>query len=410
MFGIRGITHPPPPIFVLREPLKKFFWEQEGGVYLNSAEWEFLATTIKGLEDVASGEIEELLGRRAEKIGEGKIKWSGKKEDALIANYLARSIHRVIILLVNEKFVDLTDIYEKFASIGYSSYIAPEQSFAVVTRRKGRHNFTSIDVSREVGRAIIDSYLKEKRVRLGVNLDKPDVIVRVYVSDDRVMGGVDTTGQVSLHRRGYRVYQHPASLKTTIAYGLLRIADWKFEESLVDPMCGGGTIPIEAALYARGIPPGKFRKTEFAFERLTFMDRSIFEKVKSKKLERKLNLKIVATDASGKHINGAIENAKSAGVLDSIEFSVADARRMDLDFDKIVANVPYGIRMGSIERIGKLYGEFINNLLKHEWRRLVVIVGSDIFLREAQGKLKLIDLREIMYGDLRTFICSYERL
>lgn len=372
--------------------------------------WELLATTIRGLEDIAIREIEELLGRRAEKIGEGKIKWKGKEEDVFIANYLARSIHRVIILLVNEKFVDLTDIYEKFASIEYSNYIAPEQSFAVITRRKGKHDFTSIDVSREVGQAIIDSYLKEKRVRLRVNLDKPDVIMRVYVSDDRVMGGIDTTGQVSLHRRGYRVYQHPASLKTTIAYSLLRIADWRFEESLIDPMCGGGTIPIEAALYARNIPPGRFRKMEYAFERLTFIDRSAFERLKSKRLERELNLRIAATDVSERHVNGAIENARSAGVLDSIEFSVADARKIDLDFDKIVVNVPYGIRMGSIKRIGKLYREFINNLIRHNWKRLVVIVGSDIFLREAQGKLRLIDLREIMYGDLRTFICSYERI
>ena len=234
--------------------------------------------------------------------------------------------------------------------------------------------------------------------------------MRVYVSDDRVMGGIDTTGQVSLHRRGYRVYQHPASLKTTIAYSLLRIADWRFEESLIDPMCGGGTIPIEAALYARNIPPGRFRKMEYAFERLTFIDRSAFERLKSKRLERELNLRIAATDVSERHVNGAIENARSAGVLDSIEFSVADARKIDLDFDKIVVNVPYGIRMGSIKRIGKLYREFINNLIRHNWKRLVVIVGSDIFLREAQGKLRLIDLREIMYGDLRTFICSYERI
>ena len=370
--------------------------------------WKFLATTIRGLEDIAIKEVEELLRKDAEKIGEGKIKWIGEERDVFIVNYLARSIHRVIVLLIEEKFTDLTDIYKKFASIEYSSYIAPKQSFAVITRRKGKHNFTSVDVSREVGQAVIDSYLRERGIRLRVNLDNPDIIMRVYVDNGKIMGGIDTTGQVSLHRRGYRVYQHPASLKTTIAYSLLKIADWKFGESLIDPMCGGGTIPIEAALYARNIPPGKFRKVEYAFEKLTFMDRQPFEELELKKLEREIDLNIVATDISKKHINGAIKNARSAGVLDFIQFSVADARRVNLDYDKIIVNVPYGIRMGSIKRIGKLYREFIDNLTKHSWRRLVVIVGSDIFLREAQEKLRLINLRKIMYGDLRTFICSYE--
>ncbi|RLG60121.1 class I SAM-dependent RNA methyltransferase, partial [Candidatus Geothermarchaeota archaeon] len=358
---------------------------------------------------IAAAEIHELLGRRPKIIGKGRIEWHGHEKDLFIVNYLARSIHRVILLLIDQNFHDLRNIYSIFCSINYSSYISANQTFAVRTKRIGDHSFTSIDVSREVGQAIIDSFMKEKKRRLKVDLENPDVIFRVYVVEDRVMGGIDTTGDESLHRRNYRVYQHPAALKPTIAYCVIRLSGWRPDESLMDPMCGGGTIPIEAALYGRNIPPGRFRKHGYSFKKLKFLDLRTFEEVVKERYERESVLKIFGCDISEKHVSGAIKNAKSAGVTKYLRLFVGDACRIPLNYDRIVVNIPYGIRMGSIRGTRRLYRKFIDNLLRYEWKKLVVLDGTGNFLLEAKERLKLEDSREIMYGSLRTYVLGFKQ-
>lgn len=370
---------------------------------------EYLATTIKGLEDVAYMELKELINSRCELVGGGRIKWYGTIRDAFLVNYLSRSIHRVIYLLIDLKFNDLKDIYSLFKSIKYTEYLSGEESFAVRSKRMGEHDFTSIDVSRVVGQAIIDSFLEETGLRLKVNLDNPDVIFRVYVSNDRVMGGIDTTGEDSLHKRNYRVYQHPASLKPTIAYSLIRLSDWRIDESLIDPMCGGGTISIEAALYGRNIPPGRLRKTGYGFTKLKFLDQNLFHELVNERFERNVDLRIYGSDVSAKHVNGAVKNAASAGVQDCIKFSVCDARRVDLSHDRIVANVPYGIRIDSPREVRRVFKGFVKNLLNHSWKKLVVLDGSGIFIEEARWELDLEEVRGIMYGSLKTQILIFKK-
>lgn len=373
---------------------------------------KFIATTVRGLEDLAAEEVKRIVNKEVVPTHGGRVSWVGDVDDAFRVNYLSRSVHRVILSMVDDHFHGLDGIYTKFSSLDYSKYIGPNQTFAVVTKRFGVHPFSSIDVSRVVGQAIIDSYMKCRGVRLKVDLENPDVTFRVYVIGDRVFGGIDTTGQNSLHRRNYRVYQHPAALKTTIAYSLVRLSGWRINETLIDPMCGGGTIPIEAALWARNIPPGTFRKAKYAFERLTFLDLSKFSDIReAAEAERKhVRVRICGCDASERHVAGAILNAESAEVADTIDFRVCDARRVSLDYDRIVVNVPYGIRMGGLKRVGKLYREFISNLLGCEWRTLVVLVGSKLFLEEAKrrDRLKLVADRRIMYGSLRTYIHVFE--
>ncbi len=223
---------------------------------------EFVATLNPGLEKIALQEIEELLGKKAEVLHPGAVRFSAEELAIFTLNYLSRSLHRVVLLLIESEFSELKDIYKLCADLEYSRWVYPTQTFAVRTERTGEHSFTSLDVSREIGQAIIDSFQQEKHQRLKVDLNNPNLTFLAEVRGSRFWLGLDTTGE-SLHKRWYRVRGHKAPLKTTLAYSMLRIAGIAEGKSVLDPFCGCGTIPIEAGLYLKQIPPGQ--KRDFAF-------------------------------------------------------------------------------------------------------------------------------------------------
>ncbi len=365
---------------------------------------EFVATTTRGLEKVSMEEVEELVGRKAEIFRSGSIRFKGTLKDCITLNYVSRSLHRIILLLVKGTFQKLDEIYKMVRSFSFTDIIQQEQSLAVRAQRHGTHDFTSLDVASKVGQAVIDSYLDEKKIRLKVNLNEPDVILRAYVVDDFFFLGVDTTGDESLHRRGYRVYQHPAPLKPTIAYSLVRLSRWKSEESFIDPMCGSGTIPIEAVRYAWKVPSGFSRKSGYAFQKLKFFDQQEFQRIKDEfdSNIQKFKVDVHGCDLFRKHVEGAKLNAKEAGV--DVNFFVGDATKVNLDYDVIVTNPPYGLRIASKKVLDKLYRGFAENLLKSSWKKLVVMTSeSRLFLKYMGKDVNVVSL-DIMYGNLPTKI------
>jgi tRNA (guanine6-N2)-methyltransferase len=270
----------------------------------------FFATTVIGLEDVASKEVESLTGARAE-LDVGRIAFEGSLEDVYRLNLKASTINKVFIELCRSTFEGLNDIYRLAKSLDYTWILDAQQTFAIRSERIGVHNFTSMDVSRVAGQAVIDSFANATGKRLKVNLDEPDVEIYCLVRNSDFIMGVNTTG-VSLHKRGYRVYSHPAALKPTIASAMLRIGGWTQVKSLIDPMCGGATIPIEAALEASGIPPNHLRK-DFAFLKLKICSQKDFEKVRAEMLAKRKEKgahAIYAMEKFAKHMQGGIENAK----------------------------------------------------------------------------------------------------
>ncbi|MHC1567812.1 MAG: tRNA (guanine(6)-N2)-methyltransferase [Candidatus Syntropharchaeia archaeon] len=355
---------------------------------------EFLATTIQGLEEIGITEIRELIGKDARKEEKGKIRFRGDERDVFTLNYLSQSLHRIIILLEHTRFQSLSEIYEAVKGIDFREYIHETQSFAIRASRIGDHDFTSMDVAREAGQGVIDSFGK----KLKVDLENPNVIIRVYVREDELWIGIDTTGE-SLHKRNYRSYSHPAPLKPSIAYALVRIVEWKEEDSLIDPFCGSGTIPIEAARFANKIPNPR---RDFAFWNLKFLPRKDFmEKMKEKGEKKEKNLKIYGCDISKKHVEGALENAERAGV--KINFFQGDATKISLNYDKIVTNPPYGIRMGRKSKIGKLYQDFYKNMTSYDsWNKAVVLTASPELLEGYSRRI------EIVYGDLPSSILIFE--
>jgi len=374
------------------------------------------ATTVMGLEEYAARECEELIGVRA-KPDVGKIIFEADQEQLIKLNLASRMLHKIFIMLARINVKTLDDIYRCARGIDYSEFIEPDQSFAVKAERHSKnYPFTSLDMAAAVGRAIIESFRESRGKRLRVNLDQPDIEFYCLLRDSEFFMGLNTTGR-SLHHRFYRIYHHRVALHPTIAVGMLRIAGWSPSMSLLDPMCGGGTIPIEAGLLGLNVPIG-LRRGGLKISSLRFVDKELIER-SSRDLERsikpELELKILGTDASPKSIEGARRNAEEASLMDKLEFSVADIFKigewLPQPFDHIIFNPPYGIRMG-ISNIKEFYRRICRCLAQASpTSNLTVIVSKPtLFSRSlAEAGYEVKERIEVMYGRIRATIISAAR-
>jgi len=354
--------------------------------------YEYYATTNIGLESIAANELNKILSINVEPLV-GIIKFEGSLDLIYKVNLLSRTVHKVILLMGETEFDEIYDIYKFARYLDYTNYIERGQSFAVRVERIGAHPFNSMQVAERVGQAIIESFMSDTGHRLKVNLDNPDVEIFCRVRENHVIIGINTTGE-SLHKRGYRVYDHPAALNTTIAASMIYISDWKYNQTLLDPMCGGGTLPIEAALLAREVPIGIFREQKsisFAFKKLKFLDMNKYKALLEKYLSGSNNntYSIYGIDISSKHLYGAMKNATHAGVIDTIKFIKGDARKLEKTItftpDVVVVNPPYGKRSSNPKHIKRLYPEFLKSLRNVMKEGIIVAITAapNIFKNKA---------------------------
>lgn len=362
---------------------------------------DFYATLPPGLEDVAA---EELMGFGAEiaeiRHGKGRIFFSGNPELIPLVNRYSRTLERLNILLLREDVNSIEEIYRSVKSLDFD--FLRGKSFAVRSLRVGVHDFTSLDIARISGQAVIDSFLERNGERLRVDLENPDVIIRVELIDRELFVGIDTTGDDAMHKRWWRVYNHPAHLNAAIACAMVKLSNWSPEESLIDPMCGSGTIPIEAVLMARKVP----NRRSFAYQRFLKLSETE-EKVENVKL------RVYGIEKFRKHLEGAMRNAKNAGVADTIEFSLGDATKLQGEFDVIVTNPPYGLRIHRKGAIEKLYRDFAvsaKRVMSGDSRLVLITSEHEIFRKASEeAGLSLIHERSVKYGGLLTKIMVFAR-
>lgn len=369
-----------------------------------------LVKTIPGFEDLASREVEEITRHKTSVLGKGRLLGRAKLEKIVELNYLGRRITRVGLLVDRFRFESLRDIYKRMLSFDWSGWFSKDVTFAIRPLRHGTHDFTSIDVGKWAGQAIVDFF----KGRIRVNLKEPDVIVRVEIFDEECYVTIDTTGDVSLHRRGYRVYQHPAPLNPCICNLMLDVLEWE-DQDLLDPMCGSATMLIEAGLRALRKPPGFWRK-KFKFEKLgPFMDLDvarIYEKWDSKIISPEdLDFELIGIEKFRKHVDGAIKNAESAGV--PIKVIEGDATRLE-DYlesvEKVATNPPFGLRIASKRVLRDLYEGFASSLKRVLKGEIVVIVGVESLglWKRAFEDFFLIHERQISYGKLPSHVLLYK--
>jgi len=375
------------------------------------------ATTISGLERFAAEECKEIIEVEANP-DVGKIIFEADLDQLVKLNLSSRMLHKIFIMLARTRVEAIEDIHGAASQIDYTEFIEADQTFAVQGERHSKDKpFTSLDMAAAVGRAIIQSFREKTGKRLRVNLDNPDVQFYCLIRDSEFFLGLNTTGK-SLHRRFYRVFHHRAALHPTIAVGMMRIAGWRREHFLLDPMCGGGTIPIEAALSAIRVPVGARKLNDLALLRLSFIDvervRAIAEELEGE-VDFGFKPRIMGTDASSKSIHGALMNAEKAGVSHLVEFSVRDVFKINEwlrnEPDHVIMNPPYGLRMG-IRKIREFYEGVCASLADAApSSRLTAIVSKPGIFSKALEKAgySILSKTPVVYGRLNAVIISAER-
>ncbi|MCS7265509.1 MAG: tRNA (guanine(6)-N2)-methyltransferase [Armatimonadetes bacterium] len=349
-----------------------------------------LFTTSRGIEDIVVQEL-NLLGIEAKPrlFGLDGWVWGFVDQPLTLAQvcYQSRTIYRGLLVLaegeVRRTQEGLQDIYEIVKSIDWTEWMTPEATFCVRSNRSGRHHYQSPDIERTSGQAVIDKILELKGHRQKVKLANPDVMVRVDVTGERCVVGIDFVGEEAMQRRGYRVYDHPAAINAVLAAAMILTSDWKPEEQMVDPMCGSGTILIEAALMAKKVAGGFFRKDNFAFRSLPYFSSLNFDDLMHEwdtKADWNVKAKLFGSDISPKHIAGAKLNAERALVYDTISWEVLDAAELTKIFAKgsvrcIIVNPPFGVRSGSVAKA-------------KEAHRLLIQVAGDVLSED--GRLVVI--------------------
>ena len=322
-----------------------------------------IAKTFQGLEEVLAQEL-TALGANDIQIGRRMVSFSGDKEMMYRANFCLRTAIRILRPIKHFTAQNADEVYEQIKAIHWEDYLDTSKSFAVdavVFSEEFRH---SKFVSYRVKDAIVDYFREKTGKRPSVRINKPDVLLNIHIAQTDCTLSLDSSGE-SLHRRGYRQEAVEAPLNEVLAAGMILMTGWHGECDLIDPMCGSGTIPIEAALIARNIAPGVFRK-EFAFEKWVDFDRDLFDAIyNDDSQEHEFEHKIYGYDNSPKAHEIAMHNVKAAGVSKDIVLKLQPFQQFEQPKEKsiIITNPPYGERISTNDLLG-LY-EMIGERLKH---------------------------------------------
>jgi len=291
-----------------------------------------LAITYKGIEDICANEIEELIKAKTE-IKEGCVVFEFTKlEELALLCYKGQSVNKVLLLFNSFSIKSMDDLKAIEKIDFYELKLLKEKSFASRALIV-ENDLKTGEVESKVGEHILN------KIKLKVDLDNPDIIIFTYIYRNNCYVGIDFSGDIS--KREYKIFSNPISLKGTIAYALVRIADYKKEETLVDPFCGSGEIVIESALFVCDFPVCFFDKRKFPF--LKIVKDFNFEKI-DKKIS-KMKTQIFCFDREHRFVKSAEKNAKIAGINKQTKFSRVDLGWLELKFkkktvDKIVTNIP----------------------------------------------------------------------
>ena len=335
-------------------------------------EFELIAKTFQGLEEVLAQELTELGASNIE-IGRRMVSFTGDKAMMYRANFCLRTAIRILKPIKHFTAKTADEVYEAVKSIEWENYLDNMSSFAVdavVFSNEFRH---SKFVAYKVKDAIVDYFREKTGNRPSVRINNPDVSFNIHVAEDQCTLSLDSSGE-SLHRRGYRQEQVEAPLNEVLAAGMILMTGWRGECDLIDPMCGSGTIPIEAALIARNIAPGVFRK-EFGFEKWKDFDQGLFDSIyNDDSQEREFNHKIYGYDNNPKANEIATHNVKAAGVTKDVILKIQPFQQFEQPAEKsiIITNPPYGERISSGDLLD-LY-QMIGERLKHAF------IGNDAWI------------------------------
>ncbi len=369
-------------------------------------EFELIAKTFQGLEEVLAKEL-VALGANNVQIGRRMVSFTGDKALMYKANFHLRTAVRILKPILHFKASDADEVYNVIKSIEWDSYLDANSTFSVdsvVYSDVFRH---SKFVAYRVKDAIADYFNEKTGRRPSVRLNNPDLIFHIHIAQEECTLAFDSSGE-SLHRRGYRVETGAAPINEVLAAGMIMLTGWHGECDFIDPMCGSGTLPIEAALIARNIAPGVFRQG-YAFEKWKDFDSELFRSIyEDDSMEREFTHKIYGYDVDGRMVACARKNVKSAMMGDVIQIECRDIK----DFVEpeqralMIVNPPYGERLMSDNLLG-VYKD-LGSRLKHAFQGNEAWIISSSYDCFDQIGLKASARIPLYNGDLDCEFRKYE--
>ncbi len=327
--------------------------------------FELIAKTFMGLEPVLAKELTQ-LGANDVQIGRRMVSFTGNKELMYRANFQLHTAIKILKPIYRFKANSADGVYDEIKKIDWYEYLAGDRTFAVdavVFSEEFRH---SKFVSYKVKDAIVDQLRERTGKRPNISVANPDLRLHIHIAEDDCTLCLDSSGE-SLHRRGYRQQSVDAPINEVLAAGIIMMTGWHGETDFIDPMCGSGTFLIEAALIARNMAPGLFRK-EYAFEKWPDFDADLFDEIYNDESgEVEFTHHIYGYDIDMKAVNTARANVKAAGLSDCITIEMRDFKDFEQPQEKaiIVTNPPYGERISTPDLLGTYH--MMGERLKHHF-------------------------------------------
>ncbi len=370
-------------------------------------EFELIAPCHFGMESVLKREITD-LGYKIANVEDGKVSFLGDEQAICRANIFLRTTERVLLKIGKFKAETFDELFEKTKALPWENFIPENGKFWVAKATSIKSKlFSPSDIQSIMKKAMVErlklKYKKDWFEETGASFP-----IRVAIIKDEVTIGIDTSG-ASLHKRGYRLLTSKAPITETLAAALILFTPWKKDRILIDPFCGCGTIPIEAAMIGANIAPGMNRSfiseewthlipKKYWYEAITEANDLIIED---------LEMSIQGYDIDGTMVKAARENAKLAGVDQYIHFQ--QRLMQDLSSPKkygfIITNPPYGERIEEKAAMPKLYKEIGETFSKLDTWSYFLITGYE----DAQKYIgrKADRNRKIYNGMMKTYFYQY---
>ncbi|MCQ2190597.1 MAG: class I SAM-dependent RNA methyltransferase [Paludibacteraceae bacterium] len=327
--------------------------------------FEMVAKTFQGLEGVLAKELIDLGAENVQEVRRG-VTFEGDKKMLYMANFFCRTALRVLKPIYTFEAESADEVYEKVKAFDWDEYLDDRKTFAIdatVFSDVFRH---SQFLQYRVKDAIADRFMEKIGKRPSVRLTNPDLYINIHVADRTCTISLDSSGE-SLHKRGYRVAQTAAPINEVLAAGMLLMADWNGQSDFIDPMCGSGTILVEAAMIAKGIAPGLYRE-KFAFQTWKDYDADMFDEIfQDDSREKEFDYTIYGSDILRSSIEIAEKNVTNAGLASYVKLTCIPFQELNIPEGDamIMFNPPYGERIGGGDDLPTLYAE-IGKKLKED--------------------------------------------
>ena len=370
--------------------------------------FKMVAKTFYGFEEILSKELLKLGAQNIEK-GSRSVSFYGDKGFMYKANLSLRTAIKILKPIKSFKFKDQDDFYNKIYKVDWEKYLDKDGSFLVssIVFHSNLFNHSKY-VSLKVKDAVVDRFRDLFKCRPNIDLIQPDLKINIHVNKNTCNVSLDSSGE-SLHKRGYKAFGTIAPINEVLAAGIILMSEWKADSDFLDPMCGGGTILIEAAMIACNIAPNLNRK-EFAFEKWKDWDEELFELIEKSVIKKavKFHHKIYGYDISGLAIKKAKENIKNAELEINIIVEKRDfftTKKKNENNLHVLFNPPYNKRISY--DIKDMYTNIGNTLKNNYSDSNVWLITSNI---EAIKNIELHPSKKIKLfnANLESRLVNYE--